>query len=225
VSPTEELAALFAQHGIRVLRRDEWLVPDGTIGPYVRTFLAPHDEESNGASVRLDVEVAVSDKYCVVESFAGIGTSTAQAVSNAFENFCKSSFHVILGAFYGHSDPEQVAAERWSLSGVDYDVLIGNYTVRSFEGKGTPIPEETFSTLERLIRGLENTEDLYWVRLFYCNQDDRTQVTEVLLNNVEWDLAQVEITALPWERRSSFYSARVFLVLCRSGMQIGIRQR
>jgi hypothetical protein len=90
VSPTEELAALFAQHGIRVLRRDEWLVPDGTIGPYVRTFLAPHDEESNGASVRLDVEVAVSDKYCVVESFAGIGTSTAQAVSNAFENFCKS---------------------------------------------------------------------------------------------------------------------------------------
>ena len=64
---------------------------------------------------------------------------------------------LILGAFYGHSDPEQVATERWSLSDVDYDVLIGNYTVRSFEGNGTPIPEETFSTLERLIRGLENT--------------------------------------------------------------------
>ncbi|HEU4507418.1 MAG TPA: DUF6348 family protein [Pyrinomonadaceae bacterium] len=217
MSLTQHLAALFAEHGIPVLRRDDWLVPDGTIGPHVRMFVTPYEVTANGASVRLDVEVAVSDKHRVLESFGGIGTSTTEAASDAFDNFCKGSFHVILAAFYGYSDPEQVTQERWSLSGVDYDVVIGNYCVRSFEGKGTPIPEETFSTLERLIRGLEGTEDLYWVRLFYGNQNDRTQLTEVLLNNVEWDLAKEAIAALPWERRPWIYSARLFLVLCRVG--------
>ncbi len=214
--PTEELAALFEQHGIRVVRRDDWLVHDGMIGPYVRTRLTPGDSAPNGAPVRLDIEVAVSDKYRVLESFAGIGTATPEAASNAFEVFCRSSFHVILAAFYGHLDPDQVAAESWSVSGVDYDVVIGNYTVRCFKGNPVFIPEQTFSTLESLIRALPATEDLYWVRLFYCNQGDGAQVTEVLLNNEEWDAAQIAIAALPWERRSWFYSARLFLVLRRS---------
>ena len=67
-----------------------------------------------------------------------------------------------------------------------------------------------------LIRSLPGTEDLYWVRLFYCNPGDGAQVTEVLLNNEDWDAAQLAVAALPWERHPWFYSARVFLVLRRA---------
>jgi hypothetical protein len=37
----------------------------------------------------------------------------------------------------------------------------------------------------------------------------------VLLNNEDWDAAQLALAALPWERHPWFYSARVFLVLSR----------
>lgn len=212
---SSRVAILFAGHGIRVVKRGDWLVPGGSSGPYLRTVLTPFDAGPNGATVRLDVEIAVSEKYRIVESFAGLGATEAEAASSALDNFCQSSFHVVLGAFYGCSDPDQVVTETWSVSGVNYEAIIGNYTVRSFDGNGTPIPQEVFPTLETLIRALPSTEELYWVRLFYCNQGDGGQVTEILLNNEEWNAAQTAVAALPWERNSWFYSARVFLVLRR----------
>jgi hypothetical protein len=216
MSATDQLAALLAGHGIQVLRRGDWLIPDGSSGPHLRTLLTPLDAGPNGASARLDVEVALSEKYRVLESFGGAGSTTVEAANNALDNFCQSSLHVVLAAFYGYSDPEQITTEKWAVSGVDYDAVIGNYTVRTFQGDGAPIPEEAFSTLEHLIRNLPGNEDLYWVRLFYCNPGDGTQVTEVLLNNEDWDAAQLAVAALPWERHPWFYSARVFLVLLRS---------
>ncbi len=216
MSATDQLAALFAGHGIRLLRRDDWLVPDGSSGPHVCACLTPLDAGPNGATARLDVEIALSEKYRVLESFAGVGSTPAKAANSAFDNFCQSSFHVVLAAFYGNLDPEQVNTEKWTVSGVDYDAVIGNYTVRTFQGDATPIPEQAFSTLENLIRSLPGTEDLYWVRLFFCNPGDGTQVTEVLLNNEDWDEAQLAVAGLPWERHPWFYSARVFLVLLRS---------
>jgi len=216
MSATDQLAALLGGHGIRVLMRGDWLIPDGSSGPPVRALLTPLVAGPNGASARLDVEIALSEKYRVLETFAGLGSTTAEAANSAFDNFCQSSFHVVLAAFYGYSDPEQTTTEKWTVSGVDYDAVIGNYTVRTFQGDGTPIPEQAFSTLENLIRSLPSTEDLYWVRLFYCNPGDGTQVTEVLLNNEDWDAAQLALAALPWERHPWFYSARVFLVLSRS---------
>jgi len=215
MSFAEELTILFAGHGIRVVRRGDWLVPDGSSGPYLRTVLTPFDSGPNGATVRLDVEIAVLEKYNIVESFAGLGTTEGEAASNALDNFCQSSFHVMLAAFYGYSDPDQVATETWSVSGVDYKAVIGNYTVRSFDGNATPIPQEVFPALETLIRALPGSEELYWVRLFYCNPGDGEAVTEILLNNDEWHAAEAAIAALPWQRNPWFYSARVFLVLRR----------
>ena len=215
MSFTEELALLFAGHGIRVVRQGDWLVPDGSSGPYLRTVLSPFDAGPNGATVRLDVEIALSEKYRIMESFGGLGSTEVEAASNALDNFCQSSFHVVLAAFYGSSDPDQVATETWSLSGVKYQAVIGNYTVRSFDGNGTPIPEEAFPTLATLIGALPSSEELYWVRLFYCNPGDGEAVTEILLNNEEWNAAQAAIAALPWQRTTWFYSARVFLVLRR----------
>jgi hypothetical protein len=216
MSATDQLAALLASHGVRASRRGDWLVPEGSSAPPICALMSPIDAGPNGATARLDVEVAFPEGRRVRESFAGLGSTAAEAESNAFDNFCQSSLHVLLAAFYGHSDPEQVATERWTVTGGQYDAFIGNYTVRSFQGKGTPIPEHAFSVLETAVRSLPSTQDVYWVRLFYCNQGDGTQVTEALLNNEEWGAARVAIAALPWERHPWFYSARVFLVLRRS---------
>lgn len=211
----EWLAALLAAHGVETSRQGEWLVPTAPTLPPLRAYLEPREASAHGTSARLDVQVAVSEESWPVESFAGLGVSHEDAARNALENFCTGSFHVLLGAFYGLPDQSQVTIEQWQLSGVEYDATLGNYTTRSFDGLGTPIPEQVFPLLESMIRDLPGTEPLYWVRLFYCNLTADQRVTEVLLNNEPWQPAQAAIAGLPWESRDSYYSARLFLVLQR----------
>lgn len=202
---------LFEAHGIGAARRDDWVFP--TVGCPLRAHMTPGDSRSNGVSVRLDIELAISSRESVLESFAGLGSTPAEAEDDAFDNFCRSSFHVLAAAFYGHSEPDQVTSEVWQLSGIEYDAIIGNYTLRSFGGDGTPLPEDLFPRLEAMIRGLPSTAPLYWIRAFYCNLNQTKNVSEVLLNNEQWPAAESMVASLGWERRDSYYSARLFLVL------------
>jgi hypothetical protein len=210
-----EIAALFASHGVPMSWRGEYLVPTSSPGPAIRAAFTPGESMPNGASARLDVEFGVSDRYAPVESFVGLGANAEDAAKSALENFSRSSLHVALAAFYGRVDPDQVAVERWLMSGSEYEAIIGNYTNRSFGGVEVPVPHQVFPCLEALIRALPGDEALYWVRLFYCNINAHDQVTEVLLNNEEWPAAQTEIASLPWSPSDSYYSMRLFLMLKR----------
>ena len=204
---------LLESHGIGAARRGDWVFPTGSGGCPIRARMTPGDRRSNGASARLDIELAISSKEPLVESFAGLGSTPAEAEDDAFANFCRSSFHVLAAAFYGHSEPDQVTSEVWQLSGRDYDATIGNYILRSFQGGGTPLPQDLFPRLEEMIRGLPSIAPLYWIRAFYCNLDQTENVSEVLLNNAGWPAAESMVASLGWERRDSYYSARLFLVL------------
>jgi hypothetical protein len=204
---------LLESHGIAAARRGDWIFPAGAAGCPIRARITLGDRLSNGASARLDVELAISSKESLVESFAGLGSTSAEAEDDAFANFCRSSFHVLAAAFYGHSEPDQVTSEVWQLSGRDYDATIGNYTLRSFQGGGTPLPHDLFPRLEDMIRGLPSSVPLYWIRAFYCNLDETENVSEVLLNNEQWPAAESMVASLGWERRDSYYSARLFIVL------------
>lgn len=182
----------------------------------MRACLTSGDVRPNGASARLDVELTVSSKESLLESFAGLGSTPAEAEKDAFDNFCRSSFHVIAAAFYDHSEPDQVTSELWQLAGSEYEATIGNFTLRSFQGGGTPIPEDLFPRLEAMIRALPASVPLYWIRAFYCNLDREEHVSEVLLNNDRWPAAESMVASLEWEPRDSYYSARLFLVLRRT---------
>jgi Family of unknown function (DUF6348) len=211
----DRIAALLAGHGVQTTRRGEWLVPVQPAGAAIGACLVPGTPTAHGASVRLEVEVVVSEQHSVLECFAGVGGSLEEAESSALDNFCRGSLHVLLAAFYGRPDLDQITQEGWSLSGVPYDAIVGNYVTRSFQGLGTPIPDQVFPTLEDMIRALPGDRALYWVRMFYCNLDANERVTEVLLNNEDWEAARSAIAALPWQARDTFYSARLFLVLRR----------
>jgi Family of unknown function (DUF6348) len=210
-----EIAALFAAHGVPTTLRGEYLVPSSAPGPAIRAAFTPVESRPNGASARLDVEFTVSDRYVPVESFAGLGTSAEDAAKSALDNFCRSSLHVALAALYGQVDLDQVAIERWQLSGSQYEAILGNYLNKSFGGVEVRVPEQVFPCLEALIRALPGDEALYWVRMFYCNINANDRVTEVLLNNEEWPEAQTEIAGLPWTPSASYYSIRLFLMLKR----------
>jgi hypothetical protein len=113
-------------------------------GPPVRALLTPLVAGPNGASgSRLDVEIACREKYRVLETFAGLGATTAEAANSAFDNF---SVRVRSMSFLLRSTVTRIPSRPPLKSGpnrVDYDAVIGNYTVRTFQGDGTPIPEQS----------------------------------------------------------------------------------
>jgi hypothetical protein len=146
-----QIAALFAAHGVPTSLRGEYLVPSSSPGPAIRAAFTPGESLPNGASARLDVEFSVTDRYAPVESFVGLGANAEDAARSALENFSRSSLHVALAALYGQVDPDQVAVERWQISGSEYQAIIGNYTNRSFGGVEVPVPQPVFPCLEALI--------------------------------------------------------------------------
>ena len=209
---------LLAAHGIRTGRYRGWLVDvEGRLLPPVCAQLTTENPRDGMVTARLDVEVIASDHHRIGESFAGMGGDAREAAVSAVENFARSSLHVLLAALWEMPDEEQVTTDAWTLDGGVYRVTLGNYTIRSFGGAPVAVPDELIGQLHSLVTSLPAAEELYWVRAFYCSLHGSRETVEVLLNNESWPAAENALAALPWERRPTYYSVRLFLVLRRLG--------
>lgn len=222
-TPMDDLALdlveeLLAAHGVPTGRYKGWLVDtEGRLLPPVRARVETATPREGAVTARLDVEVIVSERHWIVESFAGMGEDAHEATVSAVENFARSSLHVLLAALWEMPGDEQVTTEEWTLDGVPYRATVGSYSLRSFGNAPVEIPEQFFPALVSRVTSLPAAEDLYWVRAFYCNIDASQDTTEVLLNNQPWPAGQTAIAMLPWERLATYYSVRLFLVLQRLG--------
>ncbi|HEU4556911.1 MAG TPA: DUF6348 family protein [Longimicrobium sp.] len=209
---------LLAAHGVRTGRYQGWLVDvEGRLLPPVRARIETATPTRDAVTARLDVEVMASARHRIGESFAGMGGDVGEAAASALENFARSSLHVLLSALWEMPDDEQVTTEEWTLDGTVYRATLGNHTIRSFGGEPVEVPAQFVDELHSLTTSLSAAEELYWVRAFYANMDESSHTVEVLLNNETWPAAQAAIAALPWERRPTFYSVRLFLILKRIG--------
>jgi Family of unknown function (DUF6348) len=65
------------------------------------------------------VQVLVRDKLVIEEAFAGVGQGDAR-LYDGLGNFTVNSFHVLLAAFWGKNDPEQVTTREWVAGGKRY---------------------------------------------------------------------------------------------------------
>ncbi|MBV9111171.1 MAG: hypothetical protein JO306_17325 [Gemmatimonadetes bacterium] len=210
------LAKLLGAHGVPNVREGEWVVPHEAGFPPAGAQFTFATRPGQGATCRMDVAVPIEDGNHLVESFVGIGDDPEAAIASAVQYFAAGSLHVLLAAFWGRTDEEQVAVEEWRLEGIPYRAVLGNFVPRT-AGADAPLPDALFGTLERLITGLPASEALYWVRLFHGRVPGAAPVTEVLLNGASWEAADGAVAALPWEPRDHFYSVRLFLVLQRLG--------
>ncbi len=210
----KELEELFQAHGLATTDYEGWVSVDGEMPGIAATIVQEWDHEST-YSVQLDVEVAYDQDTMIVESFAGIGLSRPEAIQNAFENFCRNSYHVFLAACWGQVAEDQVSVEHWDIEGTHWEVFVGNYGIRNFGEQKVDIPEDAFPTVENLLRALPLEASLYWLRVFYSDVGNGDTVTEVLLNNEVWEEAQAAISALDWPKLDGFYSVRNFLMMRR----------
>jgi hypothetical protein len=207
VQITDYLSKLFHAHGVACVVHNDWVVPNSKL-PALQGRWYPN--ESNGV---LGVQVLVRDKLVIEEAFAGVGQGDT-GLHDALVNFTVNSFHVLLAAFWGKNDPQQVTTEEWVVGGKGYTAYIGNFGTRCSDGVAAQVPNDLFGAIEAAIKGEPLGEELHWFRLFVGNvENDLT--FEALKDNEDWPAGRRCLEAAAWERNGGYYSVRLFAVLRR----------
>jgi Family of unknown function (DUF6348) len=117
----------------------------------------------------------------------------------------------MLSALWENHDEDQVLQETWNIDGRNWNVYMGNIVRKAADGADIPPPDDLIPILEQLICKTEFTPEVHWLRLYYANVNSEEQVVEVLLDNMQWDLAQDHLRNA-WPHSKDFYSARMFVV-------------
>jgi hypothetical protein len=205
---TKKLETIFLAHGISCGTEKEWVLPNRNL-PAIRAVWHPGEE-----SGRLDVHVLVEKGILIEECFAGVGNGQ-KAFNDAIQNFMVNSLHVLLAAFWGMNDPDQVVTERWYVGKKHFTAYIGNIGTRASAGVSPFIPSELVSVIQSAAENELLPDGVHWVRVFFCNVAGQ-QTYEVLLDNEPWLPGLSAVKAIQWQHSNGYYSGRNFIVL-RSG--------
>lgn len=205
----EPLAELLRAHGVESRASDGWLLlPEGQ---RARALVWDHSGGADVVMVQLDVVLELWTGRWIVESCAGYGGSRAEAVAVAFDSFAQSSLHPMLVAFL-HTDHE-VVRDAWEVDGVTRAVTIGDVAVRGRSPGGTGLSLTWFHALERNIKASSMPEGTHWIRLYHAQHDGNVVASEVLLDNVPWDVMNRAMEGVEFPKGQGFFSIRLFIVL------------
>lgn len=207
-SLNQTLSELLNGHGVPHEESSGWLVPHGKL-PAIRANWYPKD----GSGV-LQIDVLLQDNRLIEECFAGIGDDE-RAKADAFQNFCVNSFHVMLAAFWGTKNDDQITVEDWEIGGKHYTAYIGNFGRRCIDEPPPEPPAQLFAKWENAIKSeaaLQTMQDISWFR-FYFGDVGGDQTYEALKDNQVWEAGLATLKSMNWEKSQEFYSVRHFMIL------------
>lgn len=210
MSPQEILANMLLAHDLPSIEYKDWLLVDEQL-PAMRAETFDFKEYENGAGIRLDITLLLASKKTITESYLGIGKNKISAIQNAFQNFVTNSFHVFLSAFWQITNDDQIGIEEWEIKGKKWKVYIGNFGCKG----DFNIPENLFKIIEEQIQEENLEEDLYWLRIYYANVNNRDIMIETLKNNEAWPEMENKLKTITWDSSDKFYSLRNFIILKR----------
>lgn len=210
MSPQEILANMLLAHDLPSIEYKDWLLVDEQL-PAMRAETFDFKEYEYGAGIRLDITLLLASKKTITESYLGIGKNKISAIQNAFQNFVANSFHVLLSAFWQITNDDQIGIEEWEIKGKKWKVYIGNFGCKG----DFNIPENLFKIIEEQIQEENLEEDLYWLRIYYANVNNRDIMIETLKNNEAWPEMENKLKTITWNSSDKFYSLRNFIILKR----------
>lgn len=209
---TAATSTLLRDHHVATLRDAETIqLPEH--GCRVIPMVFDENVHETGVTCCFDVQFELSDGSVIIETFAGIGSDAGDARRDAFENFVRSSFHVILRAVLLPMPDPQVDVEEWLVSGERFIATLGTVTARSPVSPEWKVPTGWFATLEDAIKQSRLPKRLCSIRFYYGHLSDTNDITEVLLNNEPWPEVAEAMKSFEWPRSDGFYSVRLFLIL------------
>lgn len=211
MKPNDWLCRIMKAHGVHSELHEEWVVfPDHDKRGYARLF-------PRKRLYQLDVGIEIFPGWTVLESFAGIGEDEDTALKDAFDAFMRGTLHVILTAFFGSPQDEQIHCEEWEIAETPRQVTLGNAICR-----GTPPADivAQFSQLEAVLKSSLLPKGAHWVRIYYAQINNQTVSCEALLDNEPWPELQEALMHFAWPAAAEFYSIRLFLCI-QGGVGLG----
>jgi hypothetical protein len=200
---------LLAGHKIESFLKNEWLLSIKH-KTKIKCEWLPSPTFAGG---QLDVLIQHGDNPIIKESFSGLGSTNETAIENAIDNFLINSLHVILDAFMGYHDLEQILTEEWQVNGQTYIASIGNLGTKASHGDHPGIPDNLFEKIENTIKTEPLENDIHAFRLYYGHMNNEDSHYEALLDNNIWQNGVNLIESIKWLSYGYFYSVRQFIVL------------
>lgn len=203
------LAEIFRKHNIECeIQGDSIIFEKQQITAATKVF----DRTSSAAKVlQIDVKLNIGLGRSIVESCAGFGDDFESALANAWENFLRNSFHVLLGAFFSTEYDDQIHRYQWNINGNTYEVTMSNIGLR---GK---LPEKLetkwHDQLEEIIQSQKLTHETHWIRLYQAQAAGEVYSCEILLDNDVWTDVESTVQKFDFPQTEKFLSVRVFMVL------------
>ena len=131
---------------------------------------------------------------------------------DALTSFTANSFHVFPAALWGNNDPEQINAEEWMIGGKHYVAYVGNFGIRNSDGITVHVPASLFSEIEAVIKS-ELSRTIF---IGFASTSVTWKIISLLRRLKTMRFGKKVYVASEeriWERRSGFYSVRLFAVL------------
>lgn len=183
----------------------------------IETYCFDRNSSPEFKVLQLDVYVNYGADS-ILESFAGLGNDFETAVVDAFENFKNNSFHAILSALFISKYDEEINKYNWKINGKDFEIFSGNIGIRG--NKPSQLTTKWLGQFEAEVQKLALEEGTHWIRLFFAQQENKTSVCEVLLDNEYCIPLQQKAENFDWHRQEAFYSIRIFMIL-KNGIDFG----
>src|SRR5262245_23327515 len=132
INVTSRLTTILTEHDLAVILRDGNVCIDRA-GIALQALAYQRPRVRDVETLQLDVAVRGADiQGPLIESFAGHGATVEEAVTTAFEKFCRSSLHVLLAAFIGAElGGEQVEWEEWQGRNGLWRACLGPLVIQS----------------------------------------------------------------------------------------------
>lgn len=203
------LLELVQAHGYEAELRGEEVVVEGQLVCSVQLF-GEWPLADGRVSVQLDflVQFEKESERRIHQSLAGWGRSHDEAVGVAFENFNRSTLHILLGAFFPEKK-QDITVENWDLNEKKWKVYFESivYLCSDPETKSQLKNIPLFDTLKKCLENETYNEKTNWVSFFVSGN-----VIEVLLNNEPWTEAKEIFAKLSWPQTGQYFSARIFVI-------------
>lgn len=209
------IAELIQSHGYEVTFDENGkILPNFKEKIEIDSWVYPQSQEEDYLVTRLDVGIQLPNGKELYEGYGDIGNDLEDCISKNLDNFSRSSLHTILDAF--NDTQTQTHTEEWDLHGGKYTAYIGDYQTKTLQEEKVEIPTNLKESLQQLLSNYNWEEDYYFVRFFYSySAMDSSQTIELMVNNINLEKEEQELKKLNWNKKSVYYSIRLFMILKR----------
>ena len=217
IDVNKKLIEILGEYDVVLEPMEDYLFADGLF-PGITAVVFEMENFGESVVVQLDISMLFPNGS-FVESFVAQEATHEEAIAVAFEQFEVTVLHTFITAFWenGKKVENGVGTDIWEINGSRWQVVVSNFGYRGAEEFDNVIDDidVLFDVIERNIKSLPLTEDIYAIRTVYTNTSDGQKVPEAYINNEPFLELEEAVLNLGWKEVDSFYSVRNLVLLMK----------